>query len=178
MNKIERFNDSKSSESSESSESFDFSLYNTLKGIWNSKEYIPRRKKLAEPLPDYQMFREDLSALKERKPIHFEECIRKPPIFIIDRLSSIKEWIKEHVAYFPDDKQIFVYVKKNINFCKEENKNVKKKKDINIDRSFRNFSNLKIDEWRNINPLDVLNYKYLVIDNPAEITKFLEAKMK
>jgi large subunit ribosomal protein L4 len=52
------------------------------------------------------------------------------------------------------------------------------KKDVNIDRSFRNFSNLKIDEWRNINPLDVLNYKYLVIDNPAEITKFLEAKMK
>ena len=52
------------------------------------------------------------------------------------------------------------------------------KKDVNIDRSFRNFSNLKIDEWRNINPLDVLNYRYLVIDNPAEVTKFLEAKMK
>jgi hypothetical protein len=102
-------------------EAFDFSLYNTLKGIWNSKEYIPRRKKLAEPLPDYQMFRDTID---ERKSIHFEECIRKPPIFIIDRLISIKEWIKEHVAYFPDDKQIFVYVKKNFNFCKEENKNV------------------------------------------------------
>jgi large subunit ribosomal protein L4 len=52
------------------------------------------------------------------------------------------------------------------------------KKDVNLDRSFRNFSNLKIDEWRNINPLDVLNYRYLIIDNPTEASKFLEAKMK
>lgn len=52
------------------------------------------------------------------------------------------------------------------------------KKDENLDRSFRNFNNLKIDEWRNINPLDVLNYKHLIIANPAEAFKFLEAKMK
>jgi large subunit ribosomal protein L4 len=52
------------------------------------------------------------------------------------------------------------------------------KKDLNLDRSFRNFGNLKIDEWRNINPLDVLNYKYLIIDNPTDAAKFLEAKMK
>ena len=36
----------------------------------------------------------------------------------------------------------------------------------------------KLDEMRNINPLDVLNYKYLIIDNPAAAFKFLEAKMK
>ena len=52
------------------------------------------------------------------------------------------------------------------------------KKDVNLDRSFRNFGNMKIDEWRNINPLDVLNYRYLIIDNPAAAAKFLEAKMK
>jgi large subunit ribosomal protein L4 len=52
------------------------------------------------------------------------------------------------------------------------------KKDINLDRGFRNFGNLKIDEFRNINPLDVLNYRYLIITNPAESFKFLEAKMK
>jgi len=52
------------------------------------------------------------------------------------------------------------------------------KKDVNLDRSFRNFGNLKIDELRNINPLDVLNYKYLIIDNTTEAFKFLEAKMK
>lgn len=50
--------------------------------------------------------------------------------------------------------------------------------DTNLDRSFRNFGNLKLDEFRNINPLDVLNYKYLVIDLSAEPFKFLENKMK
>jgi large subunit ribosomal protein L4 len=52
------------------------------------------------------------------------------------------------------------------------------KRDVNLDRSFRNFGNIKLDEFRNINPLDVLNYKYLIIDNPTEAFKFLEAKMK
>jgi large subunit ribosomal protein L4 len=52
------------------------------------------------------------------------------------------------------------------------------KMDENLNRSFRNFGNIKLDEVRNINPLDVLNYKYLVIDNPALAFKFLEAKMK
>ncbi len=50
--------------------------------------------------------------------------------------------------------------------------------DVNLNRGFRNFGNVKLDELRNINPLDVLNYKYLVIANPAEAFKFLEAKMK
>jgi hypothetical protein len=95
-------------------EAFDFSLYNSLKSIWNSKEYIPRRKKLSEPIPDYQMFREKTEISKIP---NFEECIRKPPIFIIDTLSSIKEWIQENITNFPDDKKIFVYVsrKKNLN---------------------------------------------------------------
>ncbi len=52
------------------------------------------------------------------------------------------------------------------------------KKDVNLDRGLRNFNNIKLDEFRNINPLDVLNYKYLIIDNPTEAFKFLENKMK
>jgi major intracellular serine protease len=36
--------------------------------------------------------------------------------------------------------------------------------DENLNRSFRNFGNIKLDEVRNINPLDVLNYKYLIIE--------------
>ncbi|MFA7252917.1 MAG: 50S ribosomal protein L4 [Candidatus Paceibacterota bacterium] len=52
------------------------------------------------------------------------------------------------------------------------------KKDINLDRSLRNFGNIKLDELRNINPLDILNYRYLIIENPSEAFKFLEAKMK
>ena len=106
--------------SEQSSESFDFSLFNSLKSIWNSKEYIPRRKKLAEPLPDYQMFRTESNDLERSseslEPINFEECIRKPPIFIIDTLQSIKQWIQDHVEHFPEQQQIFVYVSKKKKF--------------------------------------------------------------
>lgn len=52
------------------------------------------------------------------------------------------------------------------------------KKDVNLERGFRNFGNINLDEFRNINPLDLLNYRYLIITNPAESFKFLEAKMK
>lgn len=52
------------------------------------------------------------------------------------------------------------------------------KKDVNISRSLNNFGNLTVDEFRNINPLDILKYKYLIIENPATALKFLEAKMK
>jgi large subunit ribosomal protein L4 len=52
------------------------------------------------------------------------------------------------------------------------------KNDENLNKSFRNFGNIKIDEWRNINPLDVLNYRYLIIDNVEAAAKFLANKMK
>ena len=35
-------------------------------------------------------------------------------------------------------------------------------------KSFGNFGNLKTEEVRNLNPLDVMTYKYLVIENPKE----------
>lgn len=52
------------------------------------------------------------------------------------------------------------------------------KKDINLVRSFNNFGNLMVDEFRNINPLDILKYKHLIIENPATAFKFLESKLK
>jgi hypothetical protein len=116
----ESFDLGQSPESFDSEKSFDFSLFNSLKSIWNSKEYIPRRKKLAEPLPDYQMFRTESNDLEQSseslEPINFEECIRKPPIFIIDTLQSIKQWIQDHVEHFPEQQQIFVYVSRKKKF--------------------------------------------------------------
>lgn len=52
------------------------------------------------------------------------------------------------------------------------------KKDANLVRGFSNIGNIFLDEFRNINPLDVLNYRYLIITNPTESFKFLEAKLK
>jgi len=41
-------------------------------------------------------------------------------------------------------------------------------KDANTEKSFRNFGNLLVDEIRNINPVDLMKYKYVVISNPEK----------
>jgi large subunit ribosomal protein L4 len=49
--------------------------------------------------------------------------------------------------------------------------------DSNIKKSFNNFKNIEVNDVKNLNPLDVMNHKYLVIANPAESIKFIESKM-
>jgi len=44
------------------------------------------------------------------------------------------------------------------------------------EKSFRNLPQLEIVFLKNLNPLDVLNYKYLLIENPEESIKFLESR--
>lgn len=44
------------------------------------------------------------------------------------------------------------------------------------EKSFRNIPTLEIVFLKNLNPLDVLNYKYLLIENPVESVKFLESR--
>jgi len=44
------------------------------------------------------------------------------------------------------------------------------------EKSFRNISTLEIVFLKNLNPLDVLNHKYLLIENPVESVKFLESR--
>ncbi|MEI7810255.1 MAG: 50S ribosomal protein L4 [bacterium] len=46
----------------------------------------------------------------------------------------------------------------------------------NSEKSFRNIPVIDIVFLKNINPLDVLNHKYLLIENPSEAVKFLEAR--
>jgi len=41
-------------------------------------------------------------------------------------------------------------------------------------KSFKNFGNIEIEEFRNINPVSVLNHKYLVIINPSESLKIFK----
>lgn len=42
------------------------------------------------------------------------------------------------------------------------------KYDVGAIKSFGNFGNMKTEEVRNLNPLDVMTYKYLVIENPEK----------
>jgi large subunit ribosomal protein L4 len=50
--------------------------------------------------------------------------------------------------------------------------------DESIVKSFANFGNVTIDELRNMNPLDLMNKKYLIIENPKDSLKVLEGKTK
>jgi large subunit ribosomal protein L4 len=50
------------------------------------------------------------------------------------------------------------------------------KKDHSFERGFNNFGNIEVDEVRNINPVDVLKYKYLVIDSPAQSVEIVAAR--
>ena len=51
------------------------------------------------------------------------------------------------------------------------------KKDKAVEKSFANIGNVEVDEVRNINPVDLLNYKYLVIENPKESIAFIQGKL-
>lgn len=51
------------------------------------------------------------------------------------------------------------------------------KKDVSTEKSFRNIGSIMIDETRNLNLLDLLKYTYIVIENPVESVKVIEAKL-
>ena len=48
--------------------------------------------------------------------------------------------------------------------------------DENTAMSFRNFGNVLVDEARNLNPVQLLTYKYVVIAKPDESMKVLEGR--
>jgi large subunit ribosomal protein L4 len=52
------------------------------------------------------------------------------------------------------------------------------KKSDAVSKSFRNFGNVSIEEFRNINPVSILNHAYLIVTNPEESLKALTVKTK
>ena len=51
------------------------------------------------------------------------------------------------------------------------------KKDVTTEKSFRNMSNLMVDEIRNINPLHLMKYKYLIVSNPDKSLPQISQKL-
>ena len=51
------------------------------------------------------------------------------------------------------------------------------KKNEAIKKSFHNFGNVAVDVVRNLNPVDVLTYKYIILSQPKEAMEFLESKL-
>ncbi len=54
---------------------------------------------------------------------------------------------------------------------------IEKKSDA-VAKSFRNIGNISLEEFRNINPVSVLNHTFLVVVNPAEALKNLISSAK
>lgn len=49
---------------------------------------------------------------------------------------------------------------------------------VNVKKSFRNMGNILVEESRNLNPVDVLSYRYLVIANPEASLEVLSKRLK
>lgn len=47
-----------------------------------------------------------------------------------------------------------------------------------VDKSFRNFGNVSVEELRNINPVSILNHTYLIVTNPEVSLKAFEKEAK
>ena len=62
--------------------------------------------------------------------------------------------------------------KKNSSFIALANK------DVTTEKSFKNFSNLEVNEIRNMNPLDLMKYKYVIISNPEKGLPQITEKLK
>ena len=52
------------------------------------------------------------------------------------------------------------------------------KNDSVTTKGFRNFGNLEVDEIRNMNPLHLMKYKYVVVSNPVEGLPQIVNKLK
>ncbi|MFA6315173.1 MAG: 50S ribosomal protein L4 [Candidatus Paceibacterota bacterium] len=51
------------------------------------------------------------------------------------------------------------------------------KKSSAIEKSFRNIGNVSIEEFRNINPVNILNHTYLIVSDPVESFKSFDSKI-
>lgn len=50
--------------------------------------------------------------------------------------------------------------------------------DRNVKRSFSNFGNIMVEEVRNLSPLKLLSYKYVIISNPEVSVRILESRVR
>lgn len=50
-------------------------------------------------------------------------------------------------------------------------------KNLNTEKSFSNFNNILVDEIRNVNPVDLMKYKYFVVENPEAGLKQISNKL-
>ncbi|MEK7575516.1 MAG: 50S ribosomal protein L4 [Patescibacteria group bacterium] len=99
--------------------------------------------------------------------IALSQKMKDNEVLFLDKIELIQPKTKEAVVVLNDISKIKNFEKLS---TKKKNKAIlaMPKKDEKIFRGFRNIKGLKINEVRNLNTLDVLAYKYLIITNPKE----------
>lgn len=93
--------------------------------------------------------------------------LRDNEILFIDKMEFSKPKTKEAVGIIDSISKISGFEKLK---TKKKNKAILAldKKEANISKSFRNIPGMEISEARNLNILDILNVKYLIISNPQK----------
>lgn len=103
------------------------------------------------------------------------EKLRKGQILFVEELALKNIKTKDAVAVMSDlskisgFEKVFGYTKKNVYLTMPAKTEVLKK-------SFANIPNVELDEVRNINPVDLLSHKYIIISQPTESIAFLVGK--
>ncbi len=119
----------------------------------------PRNEKNYERTVSKKMRIKALHTLLSKKLVENE-------IVFVDALSLKEAKTKEAVKALKNFEHIF---KKKRNALAI----LTSKKDANTERSFKNLSNVVVLEARNLDPITLLNYKYLMIENPDTALKTL-----
>ena len=103
--------------------------------------------------------------------------VRDNEILFVDNFSFTKPKTQEAVNVLKSFSKISDY--KNILLKKKNSAYLALGKlDVNVKKSFSNLNNTKVDAVRNLNPLDVMNYRYLIIEQPEESVKFIQGKLE
>lgn len=105
------------------------------------------------------------------------EKYRKGQILFVEELSLKNIKTKEAVKIIQDLSKISGFEK--IIGGKKPNVYITvPAKDDKLKKSFANFKTVEIDEIRNINPVDLLTFRYLIISQPTESIAFLGGKIE
>ncbi|KKT21565.1 MAG: 50S ribosomal protein L4 [Parcubacteria group bacterium GW2011_GWB1_43_8] len=93
--------------------------------------------------------------------------LRDNEILFLDKMDFSKPKTKEAVEVVNSLSKIGGFEKMK---AKKKNKAILalEKKEPNVSKSFRNIPGMEIYQARNLNILDILNFKYLIIANPKE----------
>lgn len=98
--------------------------------------------------------------------------LRDNEILFLDKINLIQPRTKEANNIIKNISKISGFEKLA---TKKKNKAILAlpKKDEKVSRSFRNIPGLQISEFRNLNILDILTYKYLILTEPQESLSFI-----